>query len=44
LILAALGKGEAVVTEEELREKHANRTGESIELLPAGTDSARNTG
>jgi len=44
LILAALGKGQAVVTEEELREKHANRTGESVELLPAGTDSARNTG
>ncbi|KAM0933390.1 putative ABC-type sulfate transporter [Dioscorea sansibarensis] len=37
------GKGQATVSEEELREKHANRTGESVELLPAGTDSARPT-
>lgn len=40
-MLTALGKGQTVVTEEELREKQANRTGESVELLPAGTDSAR---
>ncbi|ONK59464.1 uncharacterized protein A4U43_C08F6690 [Asparagus officinalis] len=42
--LDPLGNGQAVVTEEELREKHANRTGESVELLPPGTDSARNPG
>ncbi|KAJ6827321.1 putative ABC transporter G family member 39 [Iris pallida] len=42
-LLDPYGKGQAVVTEEELREKHANRTGESVELLPAGTDSTRPT-
>lgn len=36
---AALGKGQAVVSEEELREKHVNRTGENVELLTLGTDS-----
>ncbi|KAJ0959677.1 hypothetical protein J5N97_000669 [Dioscorea zingiberensis] len=41
LTRTALGQGQATVSEEELREKHANRTGESVELLPAGTDSAR---
>ncbi|KAH7657268.1 Monosaccharide-transporting ATPase protein [Dioscorea alata] len=41
--LDPLGKGQATVSEEELRERHANRTGESVELLPAGTDSARPT-
>lgn len=35
----ALGKGQAVVSEEELREKHVNRTGENVELLQLGTDS-----
>jgi len=35
----ALGKGQTVVSEEELREKHVNRTGENIELLQLGTDS-----
>ena len=29
----ALGKGQTVVSEEELQEKHVNRTGENIELL-----------
>lgn len=38
--LDPLGKGQAVVSEEALREKHANRTGESVELLPAGTESS----
>ena len=35
----ALGKGQTVVSEEEQREKHVNRTGENIELLQLGTDS-----
>jgi len=29
---AALGKAQAVVSEEALREKHANRTGETMEV------------
>nr|Q8GU88.1 RecName: Full=ABC transporter G family member 39; Short=OsABCG39; AltName: Full=Pleiotropic drug resistance protein 7; Short=OsPDR7 [Oryza sativa Japonica Group]BAD24998.1 PDR-like ABC transporter [Oryza sativa Japonica Group]BAD25007.1 PDR-like ABC transporter [Oryza sativa Japonica Group]CAD59570.1 PDR-like ABC transporter [Oryza sativa Japonica Group] len=37
--LDPLGKGQAVVSEEELREKHVNRTGENVELLTLGTDS-----
>ncbi|CAN6243538.1 unnamed protein product [Urochloa humidicola] len=37
--LGPLGKGQTVVSEEELREKHVNRTGENIELLQLGTDS-----
>ncbi|XP_010914975.2 ABC transporter G family member 39 [Elaeis guineensis] len=41
--LDPLGKGQTVISEEELREKHANRTGESIELLPAGTNSSKPT-
>ncbi|EHA8590358.1 ABC transporter G family member 39 [Cocos nucifera] len=41
--LDPLGKGQTVISEAELREKHANRTGESIELLPAGTDSSKPT-
>jgi hypothetical protein len=39
LVNTALGKGQAVVSEEELREKHVNRTGENVELLPLGTAS-----
>ncbi|RRT63316.1 hypothetical protein B296_00018839 [Ensete ventricosum] len=35
-----LGKGQAVVSEEELKEKQANRTGERVELLPAGSTPA----
>ncbi|XP_010925283.1 ABC transporter G family member 39 isoform X2 [Elaeis guineensis] len=41
--LDPLGKGQTVISEAELKEKHANRTGESIELLPAGTDSSKPT-
>lgn len=41
LILIALGKGQTVISEETLREKHANRTGETVELLPAGADSSK---
>ncbi|XP_008785597.2 ABC transporter G family member 39 [Phoenix dactylifera] len=41
--LDPLGKGQTVISEAELKEKHANRTGESIELLPAGTDSSNPT-
>ncbi|KAK3152464.1 hypothetical protein QOZ80_2BG0159180 [Eleusine coracana subsp. coracana] len=37
--LGPLGKGQAVVSEEELREKHANRTGQNVEMLSLGTDS-----
>ncbi|CAN6277935.1 unnamed protein product [Urochloa humidicola] len=37
--LGPLGKGQTVVSEEELREKHVNRTGENVELLQLGTDS-----
>ncbi|WOK93915.1 ABC transporter G family member 39 [Canna indica] len=39
--LDPLGKGQAVISEEALKEKQANRTGESIELLPAGTNSPK---
>jgi hypothetical protein len=39
LVTTALGKGQAVVSEEELREKHVNRTGQNVELLPLGTAS-----
>jgi hypothetical protein len=35
----ALGKGQTVVSEEELQEKHVNRTGQNVELLQLGTDS-----
>ncbi|XP_042431162.1 ABC transporter G family member 39-like [Zingiber officinale] len=35
--LDPLGKGQAVISEEALKEKQANRTGESIELSAAGT-------
>ncbi|RLM78088.1 ABC transporter G family member 39 [Panicum miliaceum] len=38
LFLDWLGR-QTVVSEEELREKHVNRTGENIELLQLGTDS-----
>lgn len=34
----ALGKGQTVVSEEELKEKHVNRTGENVEMLQLGTD------
>ncbi|XP_062218543.1 ABC transporter G family member 39-like isoform X2 [Phragmites australis] len=37
--LGPLGKGQTVVSEEELREKQVNRTGENVELLPLGRDS-----
>ncbi|WVZ77393.1 LOW QUALITY PROTEIN: hypothetical protein U9M48_025263 [Paspalum notatum var. saurae] len=37
--LGPLGHGQAVVSEEELREKQANCTGQNVELLPLGTDS-----
>ncbi|KAG8070337.1 hypothetical protein GUJ93_ZPchr0006g42732 [Zizania palustris] len=37
--LDPLGKGQTVVSEEELREKHVNRTGENVELLALGTDA-----
>lgn len=40
LIHAALGKGQAVISEEELKEKQANRTGERVEMLPAGSKPA----
>ncbi|CAD6256223.1 unnamed protein product [Miscanthus lutarioriparius] len=36
--LGPLRKGQTIVSEEELREKHVNRTGENVELLPLGTD------
>uniref|UniRef100_A0A6V7QPR8 ABC transporter domain-containing protein n=1 Tax=Ananas comosus var. bracteatus TaxID=296719 RepID=A0A6V7QPR8_ANACO len=39
--LDPLGKGQTVISEETLREKHANRTGETVELLPAGADSSK---
>lgn len=39
LVTTALGKGQTVVSEEELREKQVNRTGENVELLPLGRDS-----
>ncbi|XP_074572219.1 ABC transporter G family member 39-like [Curcuma longa] len=35
--LDPLGKGQEVISEEALKEKQANRTGESIELSPVGT-------
>ncbi|KQJ93977.1 hypothetical protein BRADI_3g07850v3 [Brachypodium distachyon] len=38
-LLDPLGKGQNVVSEEELREKHANRTGENVELRLLGTDA-----
>lgn len=38
---AALGKGQAVISEEALKQKQANRTGENVELLLQGTDSTR---
>ncbi|XP_072991802.1 ABC transporter G family member 39 [Typha latifolia] len=41
--LDPLGKGQAVISEETLKEKHANRRGETIELLPARTDSSKPT-
>lgn len=37
----ALGKGQAVISEEALREKQANRTGEGVEPLLAGTNSPK---
>ncbi|XP_072991166.1 ABC transporter G family member 39-like [Typha latifolia] len=37
--LDPLGKGQTTISEEDLKQKHANRTGESIELLQRGTDS-----
>jgi hypothetical protein len=37
-VTIALRKGQTIVSEEELREKHVNRTGENVELLPLGTD------
>ncbi|XP_008677971.1 ABC transporter G family member 39 isoform X2 [Zea mays] len=36
--LGPLRKGQTVVSEEELREKHVNRTGENVELALLGTD------
>nr|CAB3449304.1 unnamed protein product [Digitaria exilis] len=36
--LDPLGKGQTVVSEEELKEKHVNRTGENVEMLQLGTD------
>ncbi|CAD6253163.1 unnamed protein product [Miscanthus lutarioriparius] len=36
--LGPLRKCQTIVSEEELREKHVNRTGENVELLPLGTD------
>uniref|UniRef100_A0A453NPT0 ABC transporter domain-containing protein n=1 Tax=Aegilops tauschii subsp. strangulata TaxID=200361 RepID=A0A453NPT0_AEGTS len=38
-LLDPLGKGQNVVSEEELMEKHVNRTGENVELLLLGNDS-----
>ncbi|KAM0902739.1 hypothetical protein ACQ4PT_019042 [Festuca glaucescens] len=38
-LLDPLGKGQNVVSEEELREKHVNRTGENIELQLLGTEN-----
>ncbi|KAJ1270160.1 hypothetical protein BS78_06G033400 [Paspalum vaginatum] len=37
--LGPLRKDQTTVSEEELRQKHANRTGENVQLLPLGTDS-----
>jgi len=37
-VTIALRKGQTIVSEEELREKHVNCTGENVELLPLGTD------
>jgi hypothetical protein len=39
LLSTALGKGQNVVSEEELMEKHVNRTGENVELLLLGNGS-----
>lgn len=37
----ALGKGQTVISEEELMEKQANRIGASVELSPRGTNSPK---
>ncbi|KAG0461194.1 hypothetical protein HPP92_021491 [Vanilla planifolia] len=42
--LNPLGQGQATVSEETLKEKHANRTGESTELLHTGADTSKSTG
>ncbi|XP_072978501.1 ABC transporter G family member 39 [Typha angustifolia] len=41
--LDPLSKGQAVISKDTLKEKHANRRGETIELLPARTDSSKPT-
>ncbi|PKA53766.1 Putative pleiotropic drug resistance protein 7 [Apostasia shenzhenica] len=41
--LDPLGKGQTTISEETLREKHANRTGQSVELLLSKTDTAKST-
>ncbi|PKA51611.1 Putative pleiotropic drug resistance protein 7 [Apostasia shenzhenica] len=38
--LDPLGQGQTIVSEEALREKHANRTGQNVELLPSGATSS----